>query len=338
MSQLRFLAGSLELEEKPIHSEIAVKLQDIFENTDGYLAYKLTSLGRSDESEAPSFILISKEYGITCIDVIEGVLENISYRGDDEVWQVSGKEIYSRDYLMDLFIDEIRSRLKNDSSLYNRKKKKEIIFPIKSIIICNANTNKEIEEKEPENGFYSHCLGHEELEENIKKILGSGQPQVLDDEKLDLVISLIEGTYIFQDKFNINDDTELTTINSYIKKSQERTFKQDESQRVISLQLPNGCQRIRGLAGTGKTIVLSLKAAITHKSKPDFKILYLFNTQSLYEIVTSLISKYYISEAKKFLTLITNYIYTMLGVEKVRQDCIQRPARHLELHLKPLVM
>ncbi|WP_299791434.1 ATP-binding domain-containing protein [uncultured Shewanella sp.] len=298
MSKLRFLAGSLELEDKPIHSIIAEELQKLFAHVDGYLAYKLTSLGRNDDSEAPSFMLISKEYGITCLDVVEGTLESIHYRGEDEIWTVSGQEMYSRDYLMDLFTDEIKSRLKNDSSLYSRKKK-DIIFPIKSIVILNANTNADIKSKEPEDGFYSYCFGHDNLSDNILKSINDNQDEALSDEKLDLVISLIEGTYIFQDKFKVNTEQELKTINSYIKKSQERTFKQDEAQRIISLQLPNGYQRIRGLAGTGKTIVLSLKAAITHKRKPDFKILYLFNTQSLYEIVTNLISKYYLSEAKK---------------------------------------
>ncbi|MFG7353187.1 DEAD/DEAH box helicase [Shewanella oncorhynchi] len=298
MSKLRFLAGSLELEDKPIHSIIAEKLQNLFKNVDGYLAYKLTSLGRGDDSEAPSFMLISKEYGITCLDVVEGILEKIHYRGEDEIWTVSSKDMYSRDYLMDLFSDEIKSRLKNDSSLYSRKKK-DIIFPITSIVILNSNSNEDIQAKEPEDGFYSSCFGNDDLDNKIIQLLESKRGADLSDEQLDIVISLIEGTYIFQDKFTVNEDIKLSTVNSYIKKSQERTFKQDEAQRVISLQLPNGYQRIRGLAGTGKTIVLSLKAAITHKRKPDFKILYLFNTQSLYEIVTNLISKYYLSEAKK---------------------------------------
>ncbi|WP_354566198.1 DEAD/DEAH box helicase, partial [Herbaspirillum seropedicae] len=113
------------------------------------------------------------------------------------------------------------------------------------------------------------------------------------------VVSLIEGTYIYENKFQVKAKEDLDTINSFIRKSLQRTFKQDDAQRIISSQIPDGPQRIRGLAGTGKTIVLSLKAAITHKRLADFKILYLFNTQSLYDHITTLITKYYTAEAKR---------------------------------------
>ncbi|MFN1202030.1 DEAD/DEAH box helicase, partial [Pseudomonas aeruginosa] len=113
------------------------------------------------------------------------------------------------------------------------------------------------------------------------------------------VCSLIEGTFIYETKRAIIEDERLETVNDYIQKSLRTTFKQDESQRLAAMQLPPGPQRIRGLAGTGKTIVLCLKAAITHKRFKDYKILYLFNTQSLYQHVQNLITKYYTLEAKK---------------------------------------
>jgi len=42
-----------------------------------------------------------------------------------------------------------------------------------------------------------------------------------------------------------------------------------------------GVQRIRGLAGSGKTIVLALKAAYLHAQHPDWRIAVTFNTRSL---------------------------------------------------------
>ncbi len=118
-------------------------------------------------------------------------------------------------------------------------------------------------------------------------------------EELGRIISLLEGTFIYETKATPGVELKLKTVNDYIQQSLKTTFKQDDSQRLASMQLPPGPQRIRGLAGTGKTIVLSLKAAITHKRFEDFKILYLFNTQSLYQHVQNLISKYYTLEAKR---------------------------------------
>lgn len=55
----------------------------------------------------------------------------------------------------------------------------------------------------------------------------------------------------------------------------------------------DGPQRIRGLAGSGKTVVLSMKAALTHLRHPKAKILYTFHTKSLYQHVKKTITRFY---------------------------------------------
>lgn len=54
-----------------------------------------------------------------------------------------------------------------------------------------------------------------------------------------------------------------------------------------------GPTRIRGIAGSGKTVVLAMKAAITHLREPDAHILYTFWTKSLYQHVRRLITRFY---------------------------------------------
>ena len=67
----------------------------------------------------------------------------------------------------------------------------------------------------------------------------------------------------------------------------------DMEQQRAATQIPPGPQRIRGLAGTGKTVLLALKAANIHRQFPDATILFTFNTQSLYNQAKALISKFY---------------------------------------------
>ncbi len=55
----------------------------------------------------------------------------------------------------------------------------------------------------------------------------------------------------------------------------------------------DGVQRIRGLAGSGKTVILAMKAALTHLRDPEAKILLTFNTRSLYQHVRRLITRIY---------------------------------------------
>lgn len=55
----------------------------------------------------------------------------------------------------------------------------------------------------------------------------------------------------------------------------------DPIQSRAVIETVEGVQRIRGLAGSGKTIILALKAAYLHAQHPDWKIAVTFNTRSL---------------------------------------------------------
>ncbi|MGJ1439105.1 DEAD/DEAH box helicase [Sphingobacterium siyangense] len=67
----------------------------------------------------------------------------------------------------------------------------------------------------------------------------------------------------------------------------------DEYQKRAFTSDVIGPERIRGLAGSGKTVVLALKAAITHLRYPDAKIVYTFYTKSLYQHIKRLITRFY---------------------------------------------
>jgi superfamily I DNA and RNA helicase len=70
----------------------------------------------------------------------------------------------------------------------------------------------------------------------------------------------------------------------------------DAKQREGSIATISGPQRIRGLAGSGKTIVLTRKAALLHLDDPDASIAYTFHTKSLYQQVRRLITRFYRAE------------------------------------------
>jgi superfamily I DNA and RNA helicase len=72
---------------------------------------------------------------------------------------------------------------------------------------------------------------------------------------------------------------------------QEQLEKLDEEQRPIASQIPSAPQRIRGLAGTGKTILLAKRLAKIHASHPEWKVAFVFFTQSLYEQIRERIYK-----------------------------------------------
>lgn len=73
----------------------------------------------------------------------------------------------------------------------------------------------------------------------------------------------------------------------------------DKQQSQAVIETVDGVQRIRGLAGSGKTIVLALKAAYLHTLHPDWKIVITFNTRSLKGQLRNLINNFYIEHANE---------------------------------------
>ena len=67
----------------------------------------------------------------------------------------------------------------------------------------------------------------------------------------------------------------------------------DQMQRRIALVDVGGPARIRGLAGSGKTVILAMKAAHLHLNNPSANILVTFFTKSLRATLKNLIAKFY---------------------------------------------
>lgn len=74
----------------------------------------------------------------------------------------------------------------------------------------------------------------------------------------------------------------------------------DANQNAAVVETVEGVQRIRGLAGSGKTIVLALKVAYLHAQNPDWLIAVTFNTRSL---------------KGQFERLITSFVYEQTSEE-----------------------
>lgn len=69
--------------------------------------------------------------------------------------------------------------------------------------------------------------------------------------------------------------------------------KHDVSQMNAILTDSSGIQRIRGMAGSGKTIILARKAVELHMAHPDWNIVIVYSTRSLKNQLEFLINKFY---------------------------------------------
>lgn len=73
----------------------------------------------------------------------------------------------------------------------------------------------------------------------------------------------------------------------------------DSQQSAAVVETFDGVQRIRGLAGSGKTIVLALKVAYLHARHPDWLIAVTFNTRSLKKQFENLITTFVLEQANE---------------------------------------
>lgn len=82
-----------------------------------------------------------------------------------------------------------------------------------------------------------------------------------------------------------------------LKKLEDSIATLDYRQNRAVVETVEGVQRIRGLAGSGKTIVLALKAAYLHTQQPDWRIAVTFNTRSLKGQFKRLINNFCIEQS-----------------------------------------
>ncbi len=67
----------------------------------------------------------------------------------------------------------------------------------------------------------------------------------------------------------------------------------DEKQERVAQEVPDGPQRIRGLAGTGKTILLARRVARMHAANPDWEIALIYWSRSLNGMMRDLVERTY---------------------------------------------
>ena len=79
---------------------------------------------------------------------------------------------------------------------------------------------------------------------------------------------------------NLTRSTAIVQMNEQLKQFSEENLE-------IAKQIPPGPQRIRGIAGSGKTVLLCQKAAYMHLQHPEWDIALVFFTRSLYDLMES---------------------------------------------------
>lgn len=129
------------------------------------------------------------------------------------------------------------------------------------------------------------------VREFIERITPVRAGDRLSSQHWKLFLSLLAGTPVYcQPTHRVL--TSQPSRGTIVQKLRSHISEFDLQQEKIAKQIPPGCQRIRGIAGSGKTVLLCQKAAHIHLKHPDWKIAFVFFSRSLYHPIIEQIDRW----------------------------------------------
>ena len=255
-------------EAKMIIDELVSKEAEL-KLTDSVLYFGFPKFyGYEEVDNVPDLLLLSKSHGLFVL------------RFDNE----SPLKFLS---LVENQIDDlyslIFSRLNESRAL--RARRGQIIFPCETFLYETPGCRDKKSE--------SIVTSIESIIDILKKMETSFH-NLLSDEQFLECRAILEGTKALAEKTNRIYNEEYEDSKAFILEKLEAEIKTfDFQQRASAISIIEGPQRIRGLAGSGKTVVLAMKAAHIHMTEPNAIILFTFYTKSLYDHVKNLITLFY---------------------------------------------
>lgn len=254
-------------------------IKDHLGSEDGLAFYRHPNLGPGN-GLMPDFALLAENYGVVAVRVMSADLGDVEIV-DSDTWSVKGKTITSPI----LELEDIRTHLEYR---FNQDRRIRGMVSV-SILLAWLNIKKSDYCQKfgafPDASTYAIWQNHSENILPSRKDTPKGDLWRLCKSVFQSVSPLNQvGSIAFETTNRLGPAIRLLERNIALL---------DDRQEKVAYQIPPGPQRIRGLAGTGKTVLLAMKAANIHSHFPDAKVLFTFNTQSLYNQARELITKFY---------------------------------------------
>lgn len=231
----------------------------------------------------PDFLVVDREFGLTIIEAKSLQIANIeSIQG--HVWKY-------KDFYIDQGNPFEQARRQLQALLGHCDSEDRLFRKVtgRALVALPLITEREWQEREfhllpssPPILFKDDLLSEERFINRVHNahVVAHGTP--LDDEQWALLGHVIAGTPVIRKtsrEANARPDSRRTAIAAV----QNDFHELDLQQLHIGTEIPPGAQRIRGIAGSGKTVLLCQKAAHMHLKHPDWDIAVVFFTRSLYD-------------------------------------------------------
>ena len=213
-------------------------------------------------------LLISVEKGIVVFDLIEG--ENTG-------------DYHSR---QDDFANMLESQLKTHRELLCQRK---ILIPVQTISFGAA-----IRTSSTQNGNNDYSIANSET--LLEELSNLDDWKDRDDDVYKNALSVLQNVSTIRKSLTRRTTYQEDSRGTRLKRLEDSIATLDKTQNRAAIETVKGVQRIRGLAGSGKTIILALKATYFHIQHPEWKIAVTFNTRSLKGHFRRLITRFMLTQ------------------------------------------
>jgi len=236
--------------DKPVSSDMLVKFFVENNKYEGQLFIGYPIVGTPEGKYPIDAIWVSPKCGIVVFDLIEGKdTGDFQERQDDAA-------------------NKFESKLKTHRELMRRR---ELLVPIHTVSFAPAINNLS---KLPGEGYF--LCNVDNLEEALDQL--HWEPE---NDLYEITLSAIQSITSIRKSRTKRIVVKEDSRGGKLKRLEDSIATLDNIQSKAVIETVVGVQRIRGLAGSGKTIVLALKAAYLHAQHPEWRIAVTFNTRSL---------------------------------------------------------
>lgn len=255
--------------------EFLEKYDESLENSVLYYEYPI--IREIDEDlYFPTFMLVSPKFGINLF-----MTDSLSIDRGDDIDELTERILRIEQIIFSRLIKSVSKGL--------LKGRRNLVFNLSSALFL-PNFNKDSSGgRDSDVDIICNTL-------DLGNYLDENVSNTLDGEAMKEIFSILDsssGIIKPKERAISQDISKRNTKSDILKKLEEEISVFDSEQQFAALSQLNGPQRIRGLAGSGKTIILCMKAALLHLKYPDKKILYTFMTKSLYDYIETLITRFY---------------------------------------------
>ena len=251
--------------DKPISSKRLAELLSAEENLEGTLYIGYPIIGTPDGSFPIDALLVSPSKGLVLFSIVEG------------------KNLPNYAELQDEGFNKMQAKLLQHQTLIQKRK---LLINIHTVTFASAIAQSDVHGEHPLCNTDNLVSAIEELD-------------ALDPAVFPSLVAVIQAISTLRRGRKKRELHNQDSRGTRIKALEDSIANLDSQQSAAVVETYDGVQRVRGLAGCGKTIVLALKVAYLHARHPDWLIAVTFNTRSLKKQFENLITTFVLEQANE---------------------------------------